>query len=86
MQIGDTVKLDYSVEPSNTNAVVGYFCDQEGIIDIGANGEITAIGNGTATVVVCANDDLYAQCDLLLPTLSARLQLSAAQTRKAEGG
>lgn len=66
LQIGDTVKLDYSVEPSNTNAVVGYFCDQEGIIDIGANGEITAIGNGTATVVVCANDDLYAQCDFVV--------------------
>ena len=29
LQIGDTVKLDYSVEPSNTNAVVGYFCDQD---------------------------------------------------------
>ena len=66
LRIGDTVKLDYSVEPSNTNAVVGYFCDQEGIIDIGANGEITAIGNGTATVVVCANDDLYAQCDFVV--------------------
>lgn len=66
LQIGDTVKLDYSVEPSNTNAVVGYFCDQEGIIDIGTNGEITAIGNGTATVVVCANDDLYAQCDFVV--------------------
>ena len=66
LQIGDTVKLDYSVEPSNTNAVVDYFCDQEGIIDIGANGEITAIGNGTATVVVCANDDLYAQCDFVV--------------------
>ena len=66
LQIGDTVKLDYSVEPSNTNAVVGYFCDQERIIDIGANGEITAIGNGTATVVVCANDDLYSQCDFVV--------------------
>ena len=66
LQIGDTVKLDYSVEPSNTNAVVGYFCDQEGIIDIGANGEITAIGNGTATVVVCGNDDFYAQCDFVV--------------------
>lgn len=66
LQVGDTVKLDYSVEPSNTNVVVGYFCDQEGIIDIGANGEITAVGNGTATVVVCANDDLYAQCDFVV--------------------
>lgn len=65
-EVGDTVKLEYSVEPQNTNAVVGYFCDQEGIIKIGANGNITAIGNGTATVVVCANDDLYAQCDFVV--------------------
>ena len=63
LQIGDSVKLEYSVEPSDVNAVVGYFCDQEGIIEIGAGGEIKAIGTGTATVVVCANDDLYAQCD-----------------------
>ena len=63
MQVGDSVKLEYSVEPSDVKAVVGYFCDQEGIIEIGAGGEIKAIGTGTATVVVCANDDLYAQCD-----------------------
>ncbi len=63
LQVGDSVKLEYSVEPSDVKAVVGYFCDQEGIIEIGAGGEIKAIGTGTATVVVCANDDLYAQCD-----------------------
>ncbi len=63
LQVGDSVKLEYSVEPNDVKAVVGYFCDQEGIIEIGAGGEIKAIGTGTATVVVCANDDLYAQCD-----------------------
>lgn len=62
LQVGDTVKLDYSVEPSDVKAVVGYFCDEEGIIEIGNGGEIKAIGPGTATVVVCANNDLYNQC------------------------
>lgn len=62
LQVGDSVKLDYSVEPSGSNAVVGYFCDEDSIIQIGENGEIKAIGTGTATVVVCANDDLYSQC------------------------
>lgn len=62
MQVGDSVVLEYSVEPYDANAVVGYFCDEEGIIELGAGGEIKAIGPGVATVVVCANDDLYNQC------------------------
>ena len=63
LKIGDTVKLSYSVEPSNVPAVVGYFCDDEGVIEIEKNGAIKAIGAGKATVVVCANDELYRQCD-----------------------
>lgn len=63
LKIGDSVNLDYSVEPYNAPAVVGYFCDEEGIIDINSDGKITAIGEGTATVVVCANNELYSQCD-----------------------
>lgn len=63
LQIGDTVKLHYSVEPSDAPAVVGYFCDEEGIIEIGTDGDIKAVGTGTATVVVCANNELYKQCD-----------------------
>lgn len=63
LKIGDSVSLNYSVEPHNAPAVVGYFCDDEGIIDISSNGEIRAVGEGTATVVVCANNELYSQCD-----------------------
>lgn len=63
LKIGDSVDLNYSVEPYGAAAVVGYFCDEEGIIDINADGKITAIGEGTATVVVCANNELYSQCD-----------------------
>ncbi len=62
MMVGDTVKLGYSIEPSDTKAVVGYFCDEEGIIEIDNQGDITAVGAGTATVVVCVNDELYSQC------------------------
>ncbi|MCD7796233.1 MAG: CHAP domain-containing protein [Clostridiales bacterium] len=63
LQIGDSVELQYTVEPADAQTVVGYFCDEEGVIEIGYGGEITAVGTGTATVVVCANDDLYNQCD-----------------------
>lgn len=63
LQVGDTVRLNYTVEPSGVQSVVGYFCDEEGIIEIGSNGDIKAVGPGTATVVVCANNDLYKQCD-----------------------
>ncbi len=63
LQIGDSVQLDYSLKPANTKAVVGYFCDEENIIEISNGGVITAVGEGVATVVVCANDEIYSQCD-----------------------
>jgi cobalamin biosynthesis Mg chelatase CobN len=63
LEIGDSVQLDYTIKPSGANAVVGYFCDEEDIIEISDGGLITATGEGTATVVVCANDTIYKQCD-----------------------
>lgn len=63
LEIGDAVKLDYTLKPAKSQAVVGYFCDEENIIEIGDGGKITAIGEGTATVVVCANDEIYRQVD-----------------------
>ncbi|MGN1123833.1 MAG: hypothetical protein ACI4RR_05770, partial [Eubacterium sp.] len=84
--IGDTVRLEYSVEPSGAPAVVGYFCDEEGIIEIGQNGDIKAIGEGTATVVVCANNDLYAQCDFTVGEAVAQVTtIKEGTTRKVVG-
>lgn len=80
LQIGDSVKLEYSAEPSNVPAVVGYFCDEEGIIEIGEEGEIHAIGEGTATVVVCANNDLYKQCDFVVTQAVAQVTSVAKPT------
>ena len=73
LQIGDSVKLEYSIEPKNANAVVGYFCDEENIIDISEGGVITATGEGVATVVVCANDEIYRQVDYTVSSVSSRV-------------
>ena len=40
LQIGDSVKLDYTLKPSGVNAVVEYFCDEEDIIDLSADGTV----------------------------------------------
>ncbi|MCM1285836.1 MAG: CHAP domain-containing protein [Acetobacter sp.] len=87
LQIGDTVKLDYSVKPSSAPAVVGYFCDEEGIIEIGTGGSIKAVGTGTATVVVCANDTLYKQCDFTVTEAQTNVTKihEAETTRKVVG-
>lgn len=85
LQIGDTVKLNYSVEPSNAPAVVGYFCDEEGIIEIGRNGDIKAIGSGTATVVVCANNELYKQCDFTVTDAVGEVTTLETKERKVVG-
>ena len=86
LKVGDTVKLDYSIEPHNAKAVVGYFCDDEGIITIDSGGDITAIGNGTATVVVCANDELYSQCEFKVSNAVAEVTtLEQNTTRKIIG-
>ena len=79
LQIGDTVKLNYSIEPSDTHAVVGYFCDEEGIIEIDSGGGITAIGEGTATVVVCVNDELYSQCDFTVSNAVGEVTTTAGE-------
>lgn len=63
LQIGDSVQLDYSIEPATAQAVVGYFCDEEDVLKISNGGEITALNEGKATVVVCANDEIYRQVD-----------------------
>ena len=63
LEIGDSVNLNYTIKPKGAQAVVGYFCDEENVIEIKEGGVITATGEGTATVVVCANDEIYRQCD-----------------------
>ncbi len=70
LQIGDSVKLDYTLKPSGVNAVVEYFCDEEDIIDLSADGTVKGVGEGTATVVVCANDEIYRQCDFNVTQVS----------------
>lgn len=73
LEVGDSVELGYTLEPLNATAVVGYFCDEEGVIQIEKGGEIKAIGEGTATVVVCANDEIYKQCDFTVSSTSAEV-------------
>lgn len=73
LQIGDSVKLEYSVEPLGAQAVVGYFCDEENIIDIEQGGVIKATGEGVATVVVCANDEIYRQLDFTVSSVSSKV-------------
>lgn len=86
MMVGDTVNLSYSIEPSDTKAVVGYFCDEEGIIQIDNGGYITAIGSGNATVVVCVNDELYSQCNFnVIDAVAEVTTLSNNTTRKIVG-
>lgn len=85
LQVGDTVKLNYSVEPSNVSTVVGYFCDEEGIIEIDTDGDIKAIGSGTATVVVCANNELYKQCDFTVTEAVAEVTTREVNERKVVG-
>lgn len=85
LQVGDTVKLNYSVEPSDAKAVVGYFCDEEGIIELDAKGDIKAIGEGTATVVVCANNELYKQCDFTVTQAVYEVTTNETNERKIVG-
>ncbi len=70
LEVGDSVDLNYSIKPKGAQAVVGYFCDEENVIQISQGGVITATGEGKATVVVCANDEIYKQCDFTVTEVS----------------
>ena len=73
LEIGDSVSLNYTIKPKGAQAVVGYFCDEENVIEISQGGVITATGEGKATVVVCANDEIYRQCDFTVTEASAKV-------------
>ena len=73
LEIGDSVNLNYTIKPKGAQAVVGYFCDEENVIEISQGGVITATGEGKATVVVCANDEIYKQCDFTVTEASAQV-------------
>ena len=76
LEVGDSIKINYSLVPENSQAVVGYFCDDDGIVEISDGGTITATAEGTATVVVCANNDIYKHCtfNISTPTTSVTHQ------------
>ena len=62
--------------------MVEYCCDEEGIIDIAANGDITAVGTGNATVVVCANNDIYSQCSITVGDAVGEVTILMPETTK----
>lgn len=70
LEVGDSVQLDYTIEPANAPAVVSFFCDEENVT-ISKGGMITANAEGTATVVVCANDEIYRQLDFTVTAQSS---------------
>ncbi len=80
LQVGDSVKLDYEIKPLDSSAVVGYFCDEENIITISDTGLITATGEGKATVVVCANDEIYRQCDFTVTAVNSQVTTQSPDT------
>lgn len=72
LEVGDSVQLDYTIEPTNAPAVVSFFCDEENVT-ISKGGMITANAEGTATVVVCANDEIYRQLDFTVTAQSSEV-------------
>ncbi len=59
------MKLVIKVTVQNLNtAVVGYFCDQDDVVEIESDGKVRAKAPGTAIVVLCANNDIYEQYTL----------------------
>ena len=66
MQVGDVLDLDYEIMPEDSKEKVTWSSSDEDVIVVLQTGEVTAIGSGTANLVISAGD-VKAECIVRVP-------------------
>lgn len=57
LEIGEETQLEVTVDPDDaTDKSVAYESDDETVVKVDENGKVTAVGDGSATITVTAND------------------------------
>lgn len=69
MNIGKTIKLAENLPENQASFFRGYTTSNSNVIEVDENGNITAVGNGTATVTVSTYNNVKASCRISVDSL-----------------
>ena len=88
---GNTAKLTAKVTPEDTTDKVSWTSSDETVVTVDQNGNITAVGTGTATITATARDGVSATCEVTVKKKSSSGGSSSSSTYsvstvKAEDG
>ncbi len=73
LEIGETATPEVTVEPTDTTDKVTFTSSDENVVTVNENGEITAVGAGTATITATTSSGLTASCEITVTSSSYQL-------------
>ena len=85
--IGNTLTLTPTIRPSDaTNKAVSWKSSNTSVVTVDANGKVTAVGNGSATITVTTNDQSKtATCEITVAQWVTGIGLGPVSTTCSEG-
>ncbi len=76
LPIGESRKLSYSVKPSNAKTTVSWSLNNgDGIVDLDADGTVTALKAGTAVVKVMTDNGYSGTCTITVPPMPEKIEI-----------
>ncbi len=73
LKVDETALLNVNVEPADTTDKVTYTSSDSSVVTVSENGEITAVGAGTATVTATTTSGHTASCEITVTPVSYQL-------------
>ena len=87
MEVGTVQKLSAEVLPANaTDRTIAWSSSDENVLTVGADGLVTAVGNGTASITAKAGGKAATTPDIEVTTPVAGVSLSASELSLFVGG
>ena len=82
VQVGGTVKLTATVNPANSTLI--WTSSNEAVAKVDANGNVTAVSKGTATITVSTLHDVTATCEVTVVDATETITLNKTEVTLAE--
>ncbi len=90
LAVGDTISLKPDGEPANATyhkpSDFSWESDNTSVATVNESGVVTAVGEGTATIIATSHNGIEATCAISVTTATQRIELSLVNADKAEVG
>lgn len=83
--VGKTQQIEATLTPEDTTDELTWTSSDEKVATVDANGVVTAVKAGTATITATANDKVSAVCNVTVVQLVTNITLTAASATVTEG-